>query len=46
MHPLSGKGNGCKIWETVAPIFSRAKVQTKVKAMYKLMYSYWLLMNA
>ncbi|CAM8895773.1 unnamed protein product [Rhodiola kirilowii] len=30
VHPLSGKGNGCKTWETVAPIFSRAKVKTKV----------------
>lgn len=30
IHPRSGKGNGCKIWETVAPIFSRAKVKTKV----------------
>ncbi|KAK4749679.1 hypothetical protein SAY87_027128 [Trapa incisa] len=30
VHPMSGKGNGCKTWETVAPIFSRANVQTKV----------------
>ncbi|XP_062092213.1 ceramide kinase [Humulus lupulus] len=30
IHPRSGKGNGCKIWEMVAPIFSRAKVKTKV----------------
>ncbi|XP_058104355.1 ceramide kinase isoform X2 [Magnolia sinica] len=30
IHPLSGKGNGRRIWETVAPIFSRAKVRTKV----------------
>ncbi|KAJ4955621.1 hypothetical protein NE237_012404 [Protea cynaroides] len=30
VHPLSGKGNGCRTWETVAPIFSRAKVKTKV----------------
>ncbi|WOL10210.1 hypothetical protein Cni_G18964 [Canna indica] len=30
VHPLCGKGNGVKTWETVAPIFSRAKVQTKV----------------
>lgn len=30
VHPLSGKGHGCKTWETVAPIFSRAKVRTKV----------------
>ncbi|KAJ4846959.1 hypothetical protein Tsubulata_048003, partial [Turnera subulata] len=30
VHPLSGKGKGYKTWETVAPIFSRAKVNTKV----------------
>lgn len=30
VHPLSGKGNGCRVWDTVAPIFSRAKVKTKV----------------
>lgn len=30
VHPKSGKGNGCRTWETVTPIFSRAKVKTKV----------------
>ncbi|KAK9120860.1 hypothetical protein Syun_018477 [Stephania yunnanensis] len=30
VHPLSGKRNGCKVWEDLAPIFSRAKVETKV----------------
>ncbi|GMJ00171.1 ACCELERATED CELL DEATH 5 [Hibiscus trionum] len=30
VHPLSGKGNGQRTWETVAPIFSRAKINTKV----------------
>ncbi|KAK7271560.1 hypothetical protein RJT34_27566 [Clitoria ternatea] len=30
VHPRSGKGNGLKTWEAVAPIFSRAKVETKV----------------
>lgn len=30
VHPLSGKGNGCRTWQTVAPIFSHAKVKTKV----------------
>lgn len=30
VHPKSGKGNGCKNWELVAPIFSRARIQTKV----------------
>ncbi|XP_006648902.1 ceramide kinase [Oryza brachyantha] len=30
VHPLCGKGTGCKNWETVAPLFERAKVKTKV----------------
>ncbi|WJX30458.1 ceramide kinase [Trifolium repens] len=30
VHPRSGKSNGCRNWESVAPIFSRAKVETKV----------------
>lgn len=30
VHPRSGKGHGCRIWETVAPLFSQAKVKTKV----------------
>ncbi|XP_027190896.1 ceramide kinase isoform X2 [Cicer arietinum] len=30
VHPRSGKSNGCRNWEAVAPIFSRAKVETKV----------------
>ncbi|KAM1368308.1 hypothetical protein PS1_001653 [Malus domestica] len=30
VHPKSGKGNGCKIWDSVAPIFTHAKVKTKV----------------
>ncbi|XP_047322991.1 ceramide kinase-like isoform X2 [Impatiens glandulifera] len=30
VHPKSGKGNGCKNWELVAPIFSRARIKTKV----------------
>lgn len=30
VNPMSGKANGCNIWEKVAPIFSRAKVKTKV----------------
>ncbi|XP_010275379.1 PREDICTED: ceramide kinase-like isoform X2 [Nelumbo nucifera] len=30
VNPLSGKGKGRRTWETVAPIFSRAKVKTKV----------------
>ncbi|KAH6818134.1 Diacylglycerol kinase family protein [Perilla frutescens var. frutescens] len=30
IHPRSGKGHGCRIWETVAPLFSQAQVKTKV----------------
>lgn len=30
VHPRSGKGNGSRSWEAVAPIFSLAKVKTKV----------------
>ncbi|KAF8380549.1 hypothetical protein HHK36_028037 [Tetracentron sinense] len=30
VHPESGKWKGFRTWETVAPIFSLAKVQTKV----------------
>ncbi|KAL3647520.1 hypothetical protein CASFOL_008488 [Castilleja foliolosa] len=30
VHPRSGKGQGCRIWDAVAPLFSRAKVKTKV----------------
>ncbi|EOY22808.1 Diacylglycerol kinase family protein isoform 5 [Theobroma cacao] len=30
VHPMSGKANGLRTWETVAPIFSRAKINTKV----------------
>ncbi|KAG8071690.1 hypothetical protein GUJ93_ZPchr0006g45178 [Zizania palustris] len=30
VHPLCGKGRGCKNWEMVAPLFERAKVKTKV----------------
>ncbi|KAK8945769.1 Sphingosine kinase 1 [Platanthera guangdongensis] len=30
VNPICGKGNGLKIWEMVAPLFSHAKVVTKV----------------
>ncbi|XVF08508.1 hypothetical protein REPUB_Repub07fG0009200 [Reevesia pubescens] len=30
VHPKSGKANGWRTWETVAPIFSRAKINTDV----------------
>ncbi|XP_076897309.1 ceramide kinase-like isoform X1 [Bidens hawaiensis] len=30
VNPGSGKGNGYRTWESVAPIFSQAKVKTKV----------------
>ncbi|PWA53219.1 Armadillo-type fold [Artemisia annua] len=29
VNPGSGKENGCRTWESVAPIFSQAKVKTK-----------------
>ncbi|XP_059316877.1 ceramide kinase isoform X3 [Lycium ferocissimum] len=29
INPKSGKGLGCKVWDTVAPTFSQAKVKTK-----------------
>ncbi|MQM00623.1 hypothetical protein Taro_033364 [Colocasia esculenta] len=40
VHPLSGKGNGCKTWQTVAPIFSRAKVKTKVTVTERAGHAY------
>ncbi|XP_074322117.1 ceramide kinase isoform X2 [Apium graveolens] len=30
VNPMSGKGNGCRTWDEVAPIFCLAQVQTKV----------------
>ncbi|KAL6911688.1 hypothetical protein ACP4OV_000493 [Aristida adscensionis] len=30
VHPLCGKGRGPRNWETVAPLFNRAKIKTKV----------------
>ncbi|KAK3221129.1 hypothetical protein Dsin_015099 [Dipteronia sinensis] len=30
VHPLSGKGNGYRNWEMVAPIFARAQIKTRV----------------
>ncbi|KAL3524130.1 hypothetical protein ACH5RR_016964 [Cinchona calisaya] len=30
VHPRSGKGNACRTWDAVAPIFSQANVKTKV----------------
>ncbi|VFQ72768.1 unnamed protein product [Cuscuta campestris] len=30
VNPRSGKRNGCRTWEAVAPIFSQAEVKTKV----------------
>ncbi|XP_022737487.1 ceramide kinase-like isoform X2 [Durio zibethinus] len=30
VHPMSGKANGRRTWEHVAPIFARAKINTKV----------------
>ncbi|XP_044506917.1 ceramide kinase-like isoform X3 [Mangifera indica] len=30
VNPMSGKTKGCRTWETVASIFARAKIKTKV----------------
>ncbi|KAK9075196.1 hypothetical protein SSX86_003517 [Deinandra increscens subsp. villosa] len=30
VNPRSGKRNGCQVWENVAPLFTQAKVKTKV----------------
>ncbi|CAL4967927.1 unnamed protein product [Urochloa decumbens] len=30
VHPLCGKGRGVRNWETVAPLFDKAKIKTKV----------------
>ncbi|KAM0061798.1 putative ceramide kinase [Helianthus debilis subsp. tardiflorus] len=30
VNPVSGKRNGCQIWENVTPLFSQAEVKTKV----------------
>ncbi|KAJ1280263.1 hypothetical protein BS78_04G217600 [Paspalum vaginatum] len=30
VHPLCGKGRGVRNWKTVAPLFDRAKIKTKV----------------
>ncbi|XP_066322261.1 ceramide kinase-like isoform X4 [Miscanthus floridulus] len=30
VHPLCGKGRGVRNWETVSPLFVRAKIKTKV----------------
>ncbi|CAL5020524.1 unnamed protein product [Urochloa decumbens] len=30
VHPLCGKGRGVRNWDTVAPLFDRAKIKTKV----------------
>ncbi|KAG0534855.1 hypothetical protein BDA96_04G315800 [Sorghum bicolor] len=30
VHPLCGKGRGVRNWETVSPLFIRAKIKTKV----------------
>ncbi|OAY81230.1 Ceramide kinase [Ananas comosus] len=40
VHPLCGKGKGRKSWDTVAPIFCRAKVQTKVTVTQRAGHAY------
>ncbi|MFS7996283.1 putative ceramide kinase [Helianthus anomalus] len=38
VNPMSGKRNGCQIWENVAPLFSQAKVKTKVPHKFMEIY--------
>ncbi|KAH7659367.1 ceramide kinase protein [Dioscorea alata] len=40
VHPLCGKGKGWKNWETVAPLFSRAKVEVKVNVTQRAGHAY------
>ncbi|KAJ0961910.1 hypothetical protein J5N97_029738 [Dioscorea zingiberensis] len=40
VHPLCGRGKGCKNWETVAPLFSRAKVEMKVHVTQRAGHAY------
>lgn len=46
VHPLCGKGNGRKIWESVAPIFARAKVKTTVVLTKKAGHAYDMLRSS
>ncbi|XP_020576292.1 ceramide kinase isoform X2 [Phalaenopsis equestris] len=43
VHPRCGKGNGQKTWEVVAPLFSRAKVTTKVIVTQRAGHTYDML---
>lgn len=43
VHPLCGKGNGLKIWETVTPLFARAKVKTTVNVTTRAGHAYDLI---
>lgn len=43
VHPLCGKGEGRKIWESVAPIFARAKVKTNVTITKRAGHAYDIL---
>ncbi|XP_020693836.1 ceramide kinase isoform X2 [Dendrobium catenatum] len=46
VHPQCGKGNGCKTWEVVAPLFSRAKVTTKVTVTQRAGHAYDILKSS
>lgn len=46
VHPLCGKGNGRKIWESVAPIFARAKVNTMVTITKRAGHAYDILRSS
>ncbi|KAG0454098.1 hypothetical protein HPP92_025402 [Vanilla planifolia] len=43
VHPRCGKGHGHRTWETVAPLFSLAKVETKVTVTQKAGHAYDIL---
>ncbi|KAH0456853.1 hypothetical protein IEQ34_014760 [Dendrobium chrysotoxum] len=46
VHPQCGKGNGRKTWEVVAPLFSRAKVTTKVTVTQRAGHAYDILKSS
>lgn len=46
VHPRCGKGHGHKTWEAVAPLFSRAKVVTKVTVTQRAGHAYDMLKSS
>ncbi|KAJ3680586.1 hypothetical protein LUZ60_016864 [Juncus effusus] len=45
VHPLCGKRKGIKTWETVAPLFRRAKVERKVMVTERAGHAYDLILS-